>query len=114
MSNRLQKVNQLIKREISQILLKEIEFPVEILVTVTRVESSSNLIETKVYISVMPVEKNSKVFSILNQQIYNIQQILNKRLKMRPIPKIKFLEEKETAQANKIEKILNELKKDMA
>ncbi len=111
MSKRIQQVNQLIKKEISQILLKEIEFPAEVLVTVTRVESSSNLIQTKVYVSAMPAEKTLKVLQILNRQIYDIQQILNKRLKMRPIPRIKFLEEKETAEAGRIEEILEELKK---
>lgn len=111
MSKRIQRVNQLIKKEISQIILREIEFPKDILVTVTRVETASNLIESKVYVSVMPGEKTSKVFQILNRQVYELQQKLNQRLQMRPIPRIKFIEEKETKEAGKIEEILERLKK---
>ena len=111
MSKRIQQVNQLIKKEISQIILREIEFPKDILVTVTRVETASNLIESKVYVSVMPEEKTSKVFQILNRQVYELQQKLNQRLQMRPIPRIKFIEEKETKEAGKIEEILERLKK---
>lgn len=111
MSKRIQRVNQLIKKEISQIILREIEFPKDILVTVTRVETASNLIESKVYVSVMPEEKTSKVFQILNRQVYELQQKLNQRLQMRPIPRIKFIEEKETKEAGKIEEILERLKK---
>lgn len=111
MSKRIQRVNQLIKKELSQILLKEIEFTPDVLVTITQVETSSNLIESRVWISVLPEEKLKRVLKILNRNIYFLQQKLNKRLRMRPVPKIKFLEEKKTAGAGKIEEILEKLKK---
>ncbi len=116
MSKRIQRVNQLIKKELSQIILKEIDWeeggwrPSDVLVTVTRVETTSNLIESKVYVSVMPEEKTSKVFQILNREVYELQQKLNQRLRMRPIPRIKFIEEKETKEAGKIEEILEKVK----
>ena len=112
MSKRIQQVNQLIKKELSQILLKEIEFPQDVLVTVTRVETLSNLIESKVWVSVFPEEKFNIILEILNKNIYFLQQKLNKRLKMRPIPRIKFFQERKTAEAGKIEEILEELKKE--
>ena len=111
MSKRIQRVNQLIKEEISQILLREVEFPSGVLITVTRVESSVDLNQAKVYISCLPEEKASRVFQILNRQVYELQQKLNQRLQMRPIPRIKFIEEKETKEAGKIEKILEKIKK---
>ena len=110
MSKRIQRVNQLIKEEISQILLREVEFPSGVLITVTRVESSVDLNQAKVYISCLPEEKTSKVFQILNRQVYELQQKLNQRLQMRPIPRIKFIEEKETKEAGKIEEILEKIK----
>lgn len=110
MSKRIQRINQLFKKEISQILLKEVDFPKNTLVTVTRVETSVDLNQAKVFLSVMPESKLSNVFQILNRQIYHLQQILNKRLKMRPIPRIKFLEEKKTTEAGRIEEILEKLK----
>ena len=108
--NRIPQVNELIKRELSKVILKEVEFPKDTLVTITRVQTSSNLIKAKVYISEMPENQIPQVFKILNQKIFDLQQIINKRLKMRPIPKIKFVEEKETRKAEKIEKLLEEIK----
>ena len=108
--NRVPQINELIKRELSQIILKEIEFPKDSLVTITRVETSSNLIQAKIYISVVPGNQISSVLKILNQNIFDLQQMVNKRLKMRPVPKIKFMEEKETREAEKIEKLLEEIK----
>jgi len=111
MSKRIQQVNQLIKRELSQILLRQVEFPADILVTVTRVETTANLIESKIYISVLPENQADKIIKFLNRKIYEIQQILNKRLKMRPVPQIKFWEEKETREAGRVEELLEGLKK---
>jgi len=120
MKSRIQRVNQLIKKEISQILLREVDWeesvvppgwrPSGVLITVTRVESAVDLNQAKIYISCLPEEKTSKVFQILNQQIYELQKKLNQRLRMRPIPRIKFVEEKRTAEAGKVEEILEELK----
>ena len=112
MKEKILKINQLIKKELSQIILCEVEFPPNILVTLTRVETTTNLNEAKVYISSLPETKEEEVLKILNYQIWHLQQLLNKRLRIRPIPKIIFLEEKETVKAGKIETILNKLKKE--
>lgn len=110
-SKRIQRVNQLIKKEISQIILKEIEFPSGILATVTRLETSPDLKDANVWVSALPEEKIERILEILNKNIYFLQQKLNRRLKMRPLPRIKFLEEKKTSQAGRVEEILEELKK---
>jgi len=111
-SNRIQRINQLIKKELSQIILKEIEFPQGVLVTVTRVETVSDLKESNIWISALPEEKLKRALEILNKNIYFLQQKLNKRLKMRPLPRIKFLEERKTREAGQVEEILEELKKE--
>ena len=107
---RIEQVNQLIKKELSQIMIREVEFPVGAMVTVTRVDTSSNLIQSTVYISVMPDSEMKETMRRLNGIIYYLQQLLNKRLKMRPIPKIIFKEEKETVRAEEVEEILEDIK----
>ncbi len=110
MSKRLQRVNELLKREISKIILREVDFPEDALVTVTRVETLSGLKESKVWISVLPENQRAGVVKILNRQIYNLQQKINKLLKMRPIPKLKFIDEKEVQEAARIEELLGKIK----
>ena len=111
MSNRIERVNQLLKEEIGKILLREIDLS-GVLVTITRVDASSNLQEVKIYISVIPEAQANRVYGILKKEIYSIQQKLNKRLKMRPVPKIKFVREEKTKTAEKVEKLLEEIKND--
>ncbi len=110
MTNRIEKVNALIQKELSKILLREVDFPQGVLVTITRCDSSPNLSEAKIYVSVMPDEQIDKVFEILNRRIYDIQQVLNRRLRMRPIPRIEFKKEEKTKKAAQVEELLEELK----
>lgn len=112
MSKRIQQVNQLIKKELSQIILREFEFPLDVFVTLTRVETSADLKNSNVWISVFPVEMAEKIIDFLNRKIFFLQQKINQRLKMKPIPKIIFLKEEKTEKADRIEKILEKLKKD--
>ena len=109
--NRASRVNQLIKKELSQIILKEMDFPEKVLVTLTRVETSANLIQAKVYFSIIPESQSALALKILQGAIYRLQQKLNRRLRMRPTPKIIFVEEKATREAGKVEQLLEEIKK---
>ena len=112
MSKRIERVNSLIKEELAKIFLKEVDFPIGVLVTLTRVEATPNLIEAKAYVSVFPDEKADKIIETLNKGIYSIQQKINKLLKMRPVPKIRFVKEEQIKEAAKIEGILEGLKKE--
>lgn len=111
MAKRIPQVNELIQRELSQIILREIDFSSDILVTITRVATSQDLEHAKIYISVIPEKKRKDTLQILNSQIYSLQGLLNRRLNIQPCPRICFMEEKETVKADEIEKILEELKK---
>lgn len=103
---RIPKVNQLLQEELGLILLREIELPDGVLVTVTRVDATGNLQEARVYISVMPEASQQDVFDVLQKDIYAVQQMLNKRLKMRPVPRIRWVIETKTSQAQRIEELL--------
>lgn len=114
MAERIPQVNQLIKKELGRLILKEVDLPEGVLVTLTRVETASNLIEAKVYISSMPDDQLPGILSILRKNVYFLQQKLNERLKMRPIPKIIFIEEKSTREAGRVEELLEKIHKNHA
>ena len=110
MSQRIQRVNQLIKQQISQLILREIDFG-NILVTVTNVETSTDLRQAKIKISVMPTKKDELVLKTLERNIFHLQQILNKKLHMRIVPKIRFTIDQAEIKAQRIEEILGKIKK---
>lgn len=112
MNNRAKRVSRLIKRELSQLLLREVDFPESVLATITRVETSADLKQAKVYVSVMPEEKISEVIRILNHRIFEIQKEIDKRFTMKVVPKVDFKAERMTAEADRIEKLLEKVKKE--
>lgn len=110
MTQRIYRINQLLKEELGKILLKEGNFPKDCLVTITRVDTSVDLRQAKVWISVLQEDKTSEIIKILNKNIYRTQQKINKILKLKTTPKIKFLIEKKTREAARIEELLEKAK----
>lgn len=111
MSHRLAQINELIQRELSQIISREIDFAEGILVTIVGVETSPDLEKAKIWLSIFPIQKSKEVIKFLNKKIGYLQGLLNRRLVMRPLPRIKFLIDKTEAKAAEIENLLNQIKK---
>ena len=107
MSQRIQKVNELIKQETGAILLREIDFD-NILVTITNTDTSPDLKNCKVKISVIPTDKNELALKIIKRNIYQVQQKLNKRLRLKFVPKLSFEIDQIESKAQRIEEILSQ------
>ena len=84
------RVNELIKKELGNILIKEIAIP-DVLITIISVETSLDIRHAKVSLSIFPEKKAGSTIKILQKEIYGMQKELNKRLNMKPVPKIKFV-----------------------
>lgn len=110
MPHRVEKTNALIQKILAQMIAKEFCASREIIISVTRVEATANLQEAKVYISVFPNEKRPAVVSALNRQIISFQKYLNKQLRMRPIPRILFVQDTKPEKAQTVEAILESIK----
>ena len=106
MSLRIEKVNELIKQEVGKIILSEINFSTDIMVTVMKAEVSKDLRYADVFISVLPFEKKEEAEEILKENIYFIQKILNKKLFMKPLPRIKFKIDDTGEYVGKIDKLI--------
>lgn len=109
MSYRIQRLNNLIKEEISKIIQEEFDLE-GVFITVIDVETSVDCQHSKVKIGVFPTEKSQVVIDFLMKNIYHIQQILNRRLNMRPVPKINFKIDKSEQYQEKVDETLGEIK----
>jgi len=102
-----------IKKILSKIILKEIRDPKLELTTVTEVRLSDDLKYAKVYISIMGDEKDrEKGLKILNNALKFIRKELASEINMRFVPEISFVLDESLERAFRINKILNDLKKD--
>jgi ribosome-binding factor A len=106
MSNRVQKVNELIKEEVSQILLTELDEH-KGLVTITAVETTADLRQATIWYRVIGGDE-TETQKALDDKERDIQHILNSRLTMKYVPKITFRFDHSGDYVDKITKLLKD------
>jgi len=114
MSNerRIEKIDELIKREIGSLLLRDYGGDGTYLLTVTDVKTAGNIQTAKVFISIMPEAKSEKIMRFLQHRIHDIQHYLNRQLRMRPVPKIILVADMAGAKMSKTLEAIRKLKDD--
>lgn len=110
MSKRIAQVNSLLESELSQILIRELELPKNCLATLTRVKTTQDLREARVWISILPEGETRRVFKELNKKKKEIQNLLYKKLFIKPLPKLEFKIDKTEVDASRMEQLLDNLK----
>ena len=109
MNARIERINELIKKHTNDIILKDLSLKDGVFVTIAKVDTTSDLRYTRVFVSVFPEKEISYAMKTLEKEVFQIQGKLNKKLHMRPLPKIEFRLDLTESQADKIEKILKEI-----
>ncbi len=88
---RVEKVQELMKQEISKIILRELKDPRLGFITVTDVECTGDLREAKVYVSLMGSEKQIKdSWEGLQSSLGYIRREIGQRIRLRFTPELKF------------------------
>ena len=88
MSQRLDRINELMKREISTVVMREFEFP-NCLVTISEVSVTQDLKEAKVFVSVLG-GSSENVLQKLRKKRGVIQSQTMKRVVLRATPVLDF------------------------
>ena len=109
MSERIVKINELIKTHLGEILLRELDLKPGVFLTISKVDTTADLRYAQVFISIFPYKEAHYALTALSNGMYSIQGELNKKLKMRPLTRLKFKLDSTEEGADKIEKILIQL-----
>lgn len=86
---------------------RELEFP-GALVTVTEVEVTKKLDAAHVRVSVIPSERGEGAVNELQNARGRLQHLLNKKIRIKPMPQILFEIDRGPEEAAKVEKIFIE------
>jgi len=109
MSERIRKINELVKQHVNDIILKNTSFKLGVFVTVSKVDTTPDLRYTRIFVSIFPEKEINYIEKTLAKEIYQIQGALNKKLHMRPLPKIQFITDMTESKADEIEKLLRQI-----
>ncbi len=111
MSHRIERVNTLIRREISELIQQHLRDPrLGEFVAVTEVDTSPDLKYAKVYISSMGgQQEEAKILGALNSAAGFLRTGLAKRLKMRYTPELNFVWDNSIEHGDKILRLLDQV-----
>lgn len=84
------KVGSLIEHELSLLLARDFDLP-GVLVTVTEVIVSEDLLHAKARVAIIPYDKEIVAYEALQKQRGRIEHTIFKKANIRPFPKIEFL-----------------------
>ncbi len=110
-NNRIIRINDEIKKEVSEIIRSEIKDPrMSSLVSVLKVETTTDLKYCKIYISVLGDDKECETtLKVLKGAAGYIRSLLAERINLRNTPELIFIYDDSLAYGIHISKILNEL-----
>ncbi len=106
MNYRSLRVSNLIRDELTKIILREVEFEPGVLVTVTEVEADKKLDDAAVRVSVLPSVKADGALKVLRARTGELQHLLSRKLNIKPMPRIRFELDRGPEKAAGVEKIL--------
>ena len=110
MPRRIKQLNEQLKEEIANLIVKEV--PLENgLITVSYVECSPDLKYARIAVSVLPEKYNGTALSGLRKHSSLFSRGLRQKLKIRQIPKFNWTIDATESQAAEIEKVFEQIKK---
>ena len=109
MAYRIDKLEHLIKEEVSLIFLYKVQDPAFGLLTITNVKLSSDLKIAKIYISVFEKEKREAVLEKIRDKTGFIRTELAHRIRIKFIPELKFFIDDTLDYVEKIEGLIKKI-----
>ena len=111
MSRRIERLNEQVKREVSDILRSEVRDPRVGVITVTEARVAPDLSVARVYVRPMGDEKEQEAaLEGLEAASPYVRRELSKRLKIRTVPELRFEADRALEYGMHIEKLLGEIR----
>lgn len=105
---RTDRISDVMQRELSQIIQKEMKDPRISMVTIAEIKISKDLSFAKVYVSVMFEEKAEETMRTLNSAAKFLRSELAKKIQIRTMPQLTFVYDDTTIKANRISKLIDD------
>ena len=111
-SRRIDRVNELLKHEIGEIIRREFNIADTGLISVNTVETSPDLRTAKIYVSVLgKADQQSRALRLVREKRQLIQGEIGRNIVLKYTPTLTFVLDDTIEKGNRVLKILDELAK---
>jgi len=107
---RTDRLASLIREEVNVLILRELELPKGVLITMTQVKVFGDLSGARIGISVLPADRGKEIIKLMDIVQPHLQRILNQKLKSYRVPKIEFYLDESIERGEHIVQILDKVK----
>ena len=109
MSHRIEKINDLIRDSVSNIILKHLSMKKGVFVSVLRVDTTKDMRYARVFVSVFPLDQKNYVLVTISKELHRIQGILGKQLSSKVIPKLRFSLDETQQDVSEVEEVFQQI-----
>ena len=110
MSTRIEKINDLIRDNVSQIINKDLALKQGVFVSITKVDTSRDLRYTKIFVSIFPEKEIDYTMKTFKKELFKIQKLSNQRLHSKILPRITFTLDSTGNKITELDKIFDQIK----
>ncbi len=111
MSFRIKQVNEQLLSELAQLVRENVIFK-EGLITVTRVNTSPNLRQARICISVLPENKTGSALTEIRKHNKSFNKLLKQKLNLKFIPRLIWHMDEKIKYMNEIDEVLLKIKEE--
>lgn len=111
MAHRIERINNLIRREISELLQRQVKDPrLGAFIAVTAVETTPDLKYAKVFVSgISSKEEKQKVLSVLTTASGFLRKELVKNLRLRRVPELSFYWDDSIERGDRLQRLIDQV-----
>lgn len=106
MSDRVSKINTVIEKTVSALLANDVDFKPGVFVTISKVDTSSDLRYTRVFVRIFPQKELPYALATLEHERRALQKKLHDALPMRTVPQLSFVHDPRGDEADTIDRLL--------
>ena len=109
-STRIEKINDLIRDNVSQIINKDLTLKRGVFVSITKVDTSKDLRYTKIFVSIFPEKEINYVMKTFEKELFKIQRLANRKLHSKILPEITFVLDNSGSKITELDNIFDQIK----
>ena len=109
-ADRMRQINELLRSEIALHMQRDVELPDGVVVSVTKVNTSPDLRNATVLVSILPDNQTGSVLEIIRKQLPHVASTIAPKLSLRIFPRLKVMIDNQERSAAHIEALLDSLK----
>jgi len=107
MIDRMERINQLLRKELSLLLQQDAESLG--IIDVVDIETTRDLAQAKVFITSLSEREPVTLLKELQNRAHEYTRLLGKRLQLKRVPHFEFIMDNATDEINRVEELLDEI-----